>query len=203
MARVYLLCYLAEGAQAIMQPETIARGRETEDFCRLVLQQGGLANDSVADAHDIVLTENARTMYVYRQYLYERTLLAQQPASDARHRDLQRLVSRTDSKLQSMRDALDIVHIVPDHWVARKQLVRFGLYARAMVHHLAIRMGMPARQRGASMGICMDVSMELLEKYSQWRPREELSNSTQPTLNVGPRMAELRVGDRHDQSDSA
>lgn len=179
MARVWLLCYLAEGAHAILSPENIARGREPEDFCRLVLSQ----NQTEIEPHDIILTENARTMHVYRQYLYDRSVLAQQPVSDARHRELQRLVSRTDSKLQGMRDALEIVHI-PDHWVSRKHLEFMGLYARAMVHHLAIKLDLPSRQRGASLGICMDVSMTLLEKLGRWVPREDFVNMTQPSFLV-------------------
>ena len=200
MARVWLLCYLTEGSQAILQPENHARGREPEDFCRVILAQGRSDGRTGADPHDTILIENARTMFVYRQYLFERSLLAQQPISDQRHRELQRLVSKTDSKLQSMRDALEIVHL-PDHWLAYKQLELFSLQARVMVHHLAIKMDLPARQRGASMGICMDVSMECLEKCGKWRPKEELVNVPQACLTVSASRCWLMAGDIYDQPD--
>lgn len=187
MARVWLLTYMAEGTHAVMSPDAISPGRDPEEFCRLVLSQSRPEQANEIGLHDIILTENARTMSVYRQYLYDRSVLAQQPISDARHQSLQRLVSRTDSKLQGMRDALDIVHI-PDHWVARKYLELFGIYARATVHHLAIRTSMPARQRGASMGICMDLGMTLLEKCARWVPREDFVNSPQTAFLVRVRQ---------------
>lgn len=185
MARVWLLCYIADGLVAIMAETPPEITHEPTAYClHLVPNLFTSSSFDGADPHDIILTSHARLISIFREWEIKSRSFSFDVNPD-RGNTLQRLTINTDYQITNLRDSIQ--GFVPSSWTSVKELNLFALFAKTTIYSkLAAAVTSPARQRAASVAQTVDIGLEGLEACASWTNPGQLANLPRRYITVSP-----------------
>ncbi|TXT08708.1 hypothetical protein VHUM_02836 [Vanrija humicola] len=166
MARVWLLCYIVDGTEALQRDNPAAPRRDPMAYCHVLVPDSPLPGDSYSP-HDILLTFHARLITLLRDW-YHRAGAGAQAAAHAR------LASSINASLEWWRADLES-HSLAAEWMRHVDL--FWEFARMLVNATSAKsLSANPRLRAASWAHGVEAAVGLLEKCSSWPGKDELAN---------------------------
>lgn len=192
MARVWLLCYIVDGTEALQRDNPATPRRDPMAYCQVLIPDSPLPGEAYPP-HDILLTFHARLITLLRDWYHRRSqheaaMQGVNPAAQsAAHA---RLASSINASLEWWRADLESHGLGPD-WMRHIDL--FWEFARMLVHATSAKsLGGNPRLRSASWAHGIEAAVGFLEKCHAWPSKEELCNLPPCYLSVSRLVSRTR-----------
>jgi hypothetical protein len=184
MARVWLLCYIVDGTEALQRDNPPPPRRDPMAYCHVLVPDSPLPGDRYSP-NDILLTFHARLITRLRDWYYRR--FQQEAASAGQAPSLQaaahaRLASTINASLEWWRADLES-HALDENRMRYINL--FWEFARMLVNATSAKsLSANPRLRAASWAHGVEAAVGFLEKCNAWPNRAELANLPPCYLSV-------------------
>lgn len=197
MARVWLLCYIVDGTEALQRDNPPPPRRDPMAYCHVLVPDSPLPGDRYSP-HDILLTFHARLITLLRDWYHRRSQhgaavagsnVAAQVGAHAR------LASSINASLEWWRADLES-HQLDPNWMRHINL--FWEFARMLVNATSAKsLGGNPRLRAAAWAHGVEAAVGFLEKCNAWPQKEELSSLPPCYLSVSETMGGLGLRLHH------
>lgn len=175
MARVWLLCYIVDGTEALQRDNPPPPRRDPMAYCHVLVPDNPLPGETYSP-YDILLTFHARLITLLRDWYHRR------PGGDVGASVSARLASSINGQLEWWRADLESHNLAED---GMRHINLFWEFARMLVNATSAKsLSSNPRLSAASWAIGVEAAVGFLEKCSKWPQRNELANLPPCYLNV-------------------
>ncbi|KLT44329.1 hypothetical protein CC85DRAFT_283571 [Cutaneotrichosporon oleaginosum] len=164
MARIWLLCYIVDGTEALQRDNPPELPRDPIPYCQILLPDPMPAGKE-SPPNDVLLAFHARLITLLRDWYHRRGGAETTPGGMAR------LADNTNANLAWWRTALDSYGL-DEVWMRHINL--FWEFARMLVNRTSAKSIADKRAAIASWTIGTQAAIGFLEKCSKWPQRDEL-----------------------------
>ena len=187
--RLFCRIQIVDGTYAIQWDTSAPPSRDPLYWCRLLVPVSSSQPIPRPSPHDIMLTFHARLIKILHDWQISRYSVP--TLSPLEHK---RLASSANAALDIWHDELSL-HALDRWWTREVEL--FWLYSKVTVNAVAAKGLVESREmtvRNASRAMAVEAAMGLLERCTQWSPREGLVNLPNCYFNVSGEVPETLSG---------
>ncbi|BEI84348.1 hypothetical protein CcaverHIS002_0409520 [Cutaneotrichosporon cavernicola] len=174
MARIWLLCYIVDGTEALQRDSAILIRRDPSPYCHLLLPDTVL-HGKQRRPNDVLLAFHARLISLLREWYCRRANV------DATVDGMVKLANSTNANLDWWRTELDSYKL-DGMWMRHINL--FWEFARMLVNRTTAKSIGNKPEAIPSWTIGTQAAVGFLEKCSQWPQPDELSFIPPAYLNM-------------------
>jgi hypothetical protein len=177
MARIWLLCYIVDGTEALQRDSSSPPKRDPLPYCNILLPDETQPGGKECTPNDVLLAFHARLITVIRNWYHRR-------GGATMTDSMARLASQTNASLDMWRNALDSYNL-DGGWMRHVNL--FFEFARMLVNRTSARAIADKRAATSSLAMGTEAAVSFLEQCADWPQPDELVFIPPCYLNVsGP-----------------